>query len=79
MERDWGGGGGMINHPGLGTHVCKNPWHLSHPSPRLVLRLLTEDSESIFPLSAKFGASLEACERLLKSARDLGLAVVGTR
>ncbi|GAB5574795.1 ornithine decarboxylase [Prionailurus iriomotensis] len=49
-----------------------------YPGARLVLRLLTEDSESIFPLSAKFGASLEACERLLKSARDLGLAVVGT-
>uniref|UniRef100_A0A8C9KKS5 Orn/DAP/Arg decarboxylase 2 N-terminal domain-containing protein n=1 Tax=Panthera tigris altaica TaxID=74533 RepID=A0A8C9KKS5_PANTA len=62
----------------LGTRVCKNPWHLSQPSPRLVLRLLTKDSESIFPLSTKFGASLEACERLLKSARDLGLAVVGT-
>ncbi|XP_023113588.2 antizyme inhibitor 2-like [Felis catus] len=49
-----------------------------YPGARLVLRLLTEDSESIFPLSAKFGASLESCERLLKSARDLGLAVVGT-
>uniref|UniRef100_A0A667G4X5 Antizyme inhibitor 2-like n=1 Tax=Lynx canadensis TaxID=61383 RepID=A0A667G4X5_LYNCA len=49
-----------------------------YPGARLVLRLLTEDSESIFPLSAKFGASLDVCERLLKSARDLGLAVVGT-
>ncbi|KAB0392934.1 hypothetical protein E2I00_012254, partial [Balaenoptera physalus] len=46
---------------------------------RLVLRLWTQDSESILPLSAKFGASLEVCEHMLKSARDLGLAVVGTR
>uniref|UniRef100_A0A8C3XBZ9 Ornithine decarboxylase n=1 Tax=Catagonus wagneri TaxID=51154 RepID=A0A8C3XBZ9_9CETA len=49
-----------------------------YPGARLVLRLCTQDSESIFPLSAKFGASLELCEHLLKSARDLGLAVVGT-
>ncbi|KAM5269564.1 antizyme inhibitor 2-like isoform 1-T2 [Hipposideros larvatus] len=49
-----------------------------HPKARLVLRLWTSDRESTFPLSAKFGASLEVCEHLLKSARDLGLAVVGT-
>ncbi|XP_036912999.1 antizyme inhibitor 2-like, partial [Sturnira hondurensis] len=48
-----------------------------HPGARLVLRLWTEDRGSIFPLSAKFGARLEMCERLLRSARDLGLAVVG--
>ncbi|KAM5322255.1 antizyme inhibitor 2-like [Glossophaga mutica] len=48
-----------------------------HPGARLVLRLWTEDSKSTFPLSAKFGARLEMCEHLLKSARDLGLAVVG--
>ncbi|XP_061003941.1 antizyme inhibitor 2-like [Dama dama] len=49
-----------------------------HPGARLVLRLWTQDSDSIFPLSSKFGARLEVCEHLLKSARDLGLAVVGT-
>ncbi|ELK27758.1 Ornithine decarboxylase 2 [Myotis davidii] len=48
-----------------------------HPGARLVLRLWTEDSQSLFPLSAKFGARLELCGHLLKSARDLGLAVVG--
>ncbi|XP_045715525.1 antizyme inhibitor 2-like [Phyllostomus hastatus] len=48
-----------------------------HPGARLVLRLWTEDSKSIFPLSAKFGARLDMCEHLLKAARDLGLAVVG--
>eukprot|EP00069_Balaena_mysticetus_P000990 bmy_14971T0 len=49
-----------------------------HPGARLVLRLWTQDSESILPLSAKFGASLEVCEHMLESARDLWLAVVGT-
>nr|XP_005906296.1 PREDICTED: antizyme inhibitor 2 [Bos mutus] len=48
-----------------------------HPGARLVL-WWTQDSDSIFPLSSKFGARLEVCEHLLKSARDLGLAVVGT-
>ncbi|XP_014402660.1 PREDICTED: ornithine decarboxylase-like [Myotis brandtii] len=48
-----------------------------HPGARLVLRLWTEDSQSLIPMSAKFGASLELCGHLLKSARDLGLAVVG--
>ncbi|XP_060061078.1 antizyme inhibitor 2-like [Erinaceus europaeus] len=48
-----------------------------HPGARLVIRLWTQDSNSTFPLSTKFGAKLELCEHLLKSARDLGLAVVG--
>ncbi|XP_036112710.1 antizyme inhibitor 2-like [Molossus molossus] len=48
-----------------------------HPGARLVLRLWTDDSMSVYPLSAKFGARLEVCGHLLKSARDLGLAVVG--
>ncbi|XP_065382027.1 ornithine decarboxylase-like isoform X3 [Macaca fascicularis] len=48
-----------------------------HPGARLLLRLRTQDSQSTFPLSTKFGASLEACGHLLTSARDLGLAVVG--
>ncbi|XP_054292570.1 LOW QUALITY PROTEIN: antizyme inhibitor 2-like [Pongo pygmaeus] len=48
-----------------------------HPRTRLLLRLRTQDSQSTFPLSTKFGASLEACGHLLTSARDLGLAMVG--
>ncbi|XP_006895053.1 PREDICTED: ornithine decarboxylase 2-like [Elephantulus edwardii] len=48
-----------------------------HPSARLVLRLKTEDSDSSMPFSEKFGASLEDCEHLLTSARNLGLTVVG--
>jgi hypothetical protein len=55
------------------------PMHLHPPCPssRLVLRIQTQDSKSIFSLSAKFGARLEACGRLLTSAKELGLAVVG--
>ncbi|CAK6440867.1 unnamed protein product [Pipistrellus nathusii] len=48
-----------------------------HPGARLVLRLWTEDSKSLIRMSTKFGARLELCGHLLKSARDLGLAVVG--
>ncbi|XP_021572629.1 antizyme inhibitor 2-like [Carlito syrichta] len=48
-----------------------------HPRARLVLRLWTQDSQSSFPLSAKFGARLEVCGHLLTFAKDLGLAVVG--
>ncbi|XP_059546405.1 antizyme inhibitor 2-like isoform X4 [Myotis daubentonii] len=48
-----------------------------HPGARLVLRLWTEYSQSLILMTSKFGASLELCGHLLKSARDLGLAVVG--
>ncbi|KAL4666831.1 hypothetical protein H8959_005520 [Pygathrix nigripes] len=45
-----------------------------YPGARLLLRLRTQDSQSTFPLSTKFGARLEAYGHLLTSARDLGLA-----
>ncbi|XP_048208058.1 antizyme inhibitor 2-like [Perognathus longimembris pacificus] len=48
-----------------------------HPGARLLLRIQTQHSQSTFPLSGKFGASLEECGPLLTSARGLGLAVVG--
>ncbi|XP_020839122.1 antizyme inhibitor 2-like [Phascolarctos cinereus] len=48
-----------------------------HPTARLVLRLWTQDSKSLFPLSAKFGASLDYCGHLLNTAKDLGVTVVG--
>lgn len=70
------GGGAKHQASGLTWLRTLSP---SHPSPRLVLRLGTLDGESLFPLSTKFGARLELCEHLLKSARDLGLAVVGVR
>ncbi|KAL6088504.1 hypothetical protein STEG23_026463 [Scotinomys teguina] len=48
-----------------------------HPGARLVLRIQARDSQSTFPLNAKFGAHLEACGHLLQTAGELGLAVVG--
>ncbi|XP_001381464.4 antizyme inhibitor 2-like [Monodelphis domestica] len=48
-----------------------------YPTARLVLRLWTQDSESLFPLSAKFGAPLDQCGHLLTLAKDLGVTVVG--
>ncbi|KAK2106354.1 hypothetical protein P7K49_015868, partial [Saguinus oedipus] len=48
-----------------------------HPGVRLLPWLRTQDSQSTFPLSTKYGASLEARGHQLTSARDLGLAVVG--
>ncbi|XP_036602476.1 antizyme inhibitor 2-like [Trichosurus vulpecula] len=48
-----------------------------HPTARLVLRLWTQDNESLFPLSAKFGAPLDHCGHLLSTAKDLGVTVVG--
>ncbi|XP_051846778.1 antizyme inhibitor 2-like [Antechinus flavipes] len=49
-----------------------------HPTARMVLRIWTEDSESMFPLSAKFGAPLDKCGHLLSIAKDLGVTVVGS-
>uniref|UniRef100_A0A7N4NP20 Antizyme inhibitor 2 n=1 Tax=Sarcophilus harrisii TaxID=9305 RepID=A0A7N4NP20_SARHA len=49
-----------------------------HPTARMVLRIWTEDSESMFPLSAKFGAPLDKCGHLLSIAKNLGVTVVGS-
>uniref|UniRef100_F6YXB1 Antizyme inhibitor 2 n=1 Tax=Ornithorhynchus anatinus TaxID=9258 RepID=F6YXB1_ORNAN len=48
-----------------------------HPGARMVLRIRTEDSKSLHPLSTKFGASLEQSRRLLAVARNLNIAVIG--
>ncbi|XP_041095422.1 ornithine decarboxylase 1-like isoform X2 [Polyodon spathula] len=49
----------------------------AHPNAKMVLRIATEDSGSMFPMSIKFGASLEECGHLLKVARELGVEVIG--
>jgi len=51
--------------------------HAIFPEADLVLRIYTEDSHSVIPLGAKFGASIEDCPNLLALARQLGLNVVG--
>mmetsp|Transcript_26932 Transcript_26932/g.46415 ORF Transcript_26932/g.46415 Transcript_26932/m.46415 type:complete len:524 (+) Transcript_26932:272-1843(+) len=51
--------------------------HSMLPEADLVLRIYTEDSHSVIPLGAKFGAPIEECPNLLALARQLGLNVVG--
>jgi ornithine decarboxylase len=48
-----------------------------HPSARLVLRILTDDSKALCPLGLKFGAPLASVPCLLAKARELELNVVG--
>jgi len=47
------------------------------PAAKLVLRIITDDSNSVCRLSSKFGASLEITEDLLSAARELQLDVIG--
>jgi len=49
----------------------------SHRGARLVVRILTDDSKSLCRLGLKFGAPLATVPRLLATARELGLDVVG--
>ncbi|KAF5382261.1 hypothetical protein D9757_008936 [Collybiopsis confluens] len=48
-----------------------------HPRCQLLLRLLTDDTGSPFPLGHKYGASLAIVPALLEKARGLQLNVVG--
>ncbi|SNX82421.1 probable ornithine decarboxylase [Melanopsichium pennsylvanicum] len=48
-----------------------------HPSCKLVVRILTDDSKSACQLGLKFGAPLDSVPRLLERARELELDVVG--
>lgn len=49
----------------------------AHPTAKLVLRILTDDTKSLCQLGIKFGASLDSVPVLLATARELGLEVVG--
>ncbi|KAJ3613838.1 hypothetical protein NHX12_020083 [Muraenolepis orangiensis] len=48
-----------------------------HESAQLVLRIATDDSNSMCPLSVKFGATLKGCRTLLRRAQELSLDVIG--
>ena len=48
-----------------------------HPSAKLVLRILTDDSKSLCRLGLKYGAPLDTCPGLLSLARSLNLQVIG--
>lgn len=47
------------------------------PSARLVLRIITDDSNSICKFSTKFGAPMDQTYNILKRAKELNLNVVG--
>jgi ornithine decarboxylase len=49
------------------------------PDAELVLRILTDDSNSLCQLGLKFGAPLETTGRLLRLAREMDLNVIGVR
>jgi ornithine decarboxylase len=48
-----------------------------YPTAKLVLRIITDDSNSICRFSTKFGAPLDECHKLLTLAKQLNLNVVG--
>ncbi|XP_051871876.1 antizyme inhibitor 2-like isoform X2 [Pristis pectinata] len=48
-----------------------------HPTAKMVLRIATNDAGSTCPLSAKFGASLEECRRLMECAKALSVDIIG--
>lgn len=49
----------------------------TYPNAKLVLRIITDDSNSICRFSTKFGAPLDVCPKLLTQAKELGLNVMG--
>jgi len=51
--------------------------HECYPDAKLLLRIITDDSQSICRFSTKFGAPLQQTGRLLALARQLDLIVVG--
>lgn len=48
-----------------------------HPTAKLFLRIVTDDSQSLCQFSVKYGAALENTQSLLQLAKDLGLNVAG--
>lgn len=48
-----------------------------YPKARLVVRILTDDSQSLCQLGIKFGARLDVVPALLKKAKELNLDVIG--
>ncbi|GJJ14801.1 hypothetical protein Clacol_009069 [Clathrus columnatus] len=49
----------------------------SHPKAKLVIRILTDDSKSLYRLGLKFGVPVSAVPTLLMKAQELKLDVVG--
>jgi ornithine decarboxylase len=50
-----------------------------HPNAKLVLRLVTDDSNAICRFSMKFGADMNTARSLIEKARAVNLEIVGVR
>jgi len=48
-----------------------------YPEAELFIRIGVDDSAALCQLSSKFGAKISDCAKLLKSANEMGLNVVG--
>jgi ornithine decarboxylase len=46
---------------------------------RLVLRIVTDDSNAVCRFSMKFGADMNTARRLLEKAQEIDLEVIGVR
>ena len=46
---------------------------------RLVLRIVTDDSNAVCRFSMKFGADMNTARRLIEKAQEIDLAIVGVR
>lgn len=51
--------------------------HAVFPEAKVVLRLLPDDSFSLMPFGAKFGASFEDAVRLIAECKELGMNLIG--
>uniref|UniRef100_A0A8C3SX30 Antizyme inhibitor 2 n=1 Tax=Chelydra serpentina TaxID=8475 RepID=A0A8C3SX30_CHESE len=49
----------------------------SHPHARMVLCIATDNPRSSARLSVKFGATLKSCRRLLETAKEMNVEIVG--
>jgi ornithine decarboxylase len=48
-----------------------------HPNAKLVLRIVTDDSDAICRFSMKFGADMNTARHLLEKAREIDLEIIG--
>jgi ornithine decarboxylase len=48
-----------------------------YPEAELVLRIITDDSQSRCAFSSKYGARIDDCPALIQRSRDLGLKLIG--
>ncbi len=46
---------------------------------RLVLRIITDDSNAICPFSMKFGADMDTARKLVDKAQEIDMEIVGVR